>query len=267
MSEILLERRDGGAFVTFNRPEARNALNPDMLLKMRDFLDAIGEDADVRYLVLQGAGGNFSAGGDLAVYAETLSLPSAERRAFFETRVGGNGTCFLSLEGLTMPVISLVQGAAAGAGLSFLLASDFVLATEDATLVFAQTRVGLPLDLSLTYYLPRVVGAKKARQLAFTGAKLDAAQAKAIGIIDEVHTTDDIGPALTALVRSFAATAPAAAARTKALINSSGSASLAEQMHSEVMAIGECVTEPDFKEGVEAFLAKRRAVFSGRRGN
>ncbi|AUW58964.1 hypothetical protein C1T17_13550 [Sphingobium sp. SCG-1] len=265
MSEILLEKRDGGAFVTFNRPEARNALNPAMLLDMRHFLDAIRDDTDVRYLVLQGEGGHFSAGGDLVVYAETLQLPSAERQAFFEARVGGNGACFLSLEALTIPVISLVRGAAAGAGLSFLLASDYVLAAQDAALIFAQTRVGLPLDLSLTYYLPRVVGAKKARQLAFTGAMLDAEQAKALGIIDEVYAADDIGPSLSALVRSFAATAPLAAARTKALINGSGSVNLAQQLDREVMAIGQCVTEADFREGVEAFLAKRRAVFTGRR--
>ncbi|WP_340267954.1 enoyl-CoA hydratase/isomerase family protein [Sphingobium mellinum] len=265
MSEILLEKRDGGAFVTFNRPEARNALNPEMLLEMRHFLDSIRDDPDVRYLALQGAGGNFSAGGDLAAYAETLSLSDQERSAFFETRVGGNGACFLSLDALTIPVISLVQGAAAGAGLSFLLASDFVLATEDATLVFAQTRVGLPLDLSLTYHLPRVVGAKKARQLAFTGARLDANQARELGIIDEIHAVGELEGALATLVRSFAATAPAAAARTKNLINSSGGFGLADQMHREVLAIGQCVTEPDFREGVEAFLAKRRAVFKGRR--
>lgn len=265
MSEILLEKRDGGAFVTFNRPEARNALNPDMLLAMRHFVDGIRDDPQVRYLVLAGAGGHFSAGGDLAVYAQTLSLPATERRAFFEARVGGNGACFLSLEALTLPVISLVRGAAAGAGLSFLLASDYVLASEDATLVFAQTRVGLPLDLSMTYYLPRVVGVRKARQLAFTGASLNADQAREIGIIDEVHAADALDGALTALVRSFAATAPAAAARTKHLINGSGRFGLAEQMDREVMAIGQCVTEPDFREGVEAFLAKRRAMFTGRR--
>lgn len=263
MNEVLFDRRDGGAFVTFNRPEARNALNPGMMLATRNFLDSIRNDPEVRYLVLQGAEGNFSAGGDLAAYAETLSLSDAERRAFFEARVGGNGACFLSLDALAIPVISLLQGAAAGAGLSFLLASDFVLATEDAMLVFAQTRVGLPFDLGLTHYLPRVVGAKKARQLAFNGARLDADQARALGIIDEIHSDEALEDAFKTLVRSFSATAPAAAGRTKSLINSSASFGLADQMHREVLTIGQCVTEPDFREGVEAFLAKRRAVFKG----
>jgi 2-(1,2-epoxy-1,2-dihydrophenyl)acetyl-CoA isomerase len=265
MREIILEKRDGGAFVTFNRPEVRNALHPGILREMSAFLAAIEDDREVRYLVLQGAGGNFSAGGDVAAYSEALALSADERRDFFETRVRGNADSFLLLDQLSIPVISLVRGAAAGAGLSFLLASDFVLAAEDATLLFAQPRVGLPFDLSMTYYLPRTVGAKVARQLAFTGARLDVDRAMQLGIVDAIHPSDELEAALTALVKSFAATAPGATGHTKRLINTSEGIALADQMEREVKAIGECVVYPDFAEGVLAFMEKRRAAFTGLR--
>lgn len=263
MADILFERRDGGAFVTFNRPEVRNALTPEMLHATADFIAGIEGDSAVRYLVFQGAGEHFAAGGDVAAYGRQLAEPAARRRLHFERRVRGNAESFVRLEALLIPVISLVRGAAAGAGLSFILASDFVLAAEDATLIFAQPRVGLPVDLSATYFLPRIVGAKKARQLAFRGARLSAGEARAIGIVDEIHPGSGLDSALAALTKGFAAIAPRAAGRSKALINASGHHDIVEQMELEVRAIGLCVAEPDFAEGVTAFLEKRKARFTG----
>lgn len=130
-------------------------------------------------------------------------------------------------------------------------------------LIFAQPRVGLPLDLSATYFLPRIVGAKRARQMAFTGGRLDAAEAKAVGIIDQIHPADELESALAALVKQFTAVAPRAAGRSKQLINASQFRGIVEQMEMEVRAIGTCVNEPDFAEGVTAFLEKRKARFIG----
>jgi 2-(1,2-epoxy-1,2-dihydrophenyl)acetyl-CoA isomerase len=161
-------------------------------------------------------------------------------------------------------VISLVKGAAAGAGISFMLASDFVFAAEDTTLVFAQTRLGLPFDLGISYFLPRVVGAKKARQLAFKGARLNAEEARALGIVDEIHPAGSLHDALAGLIREFAAVAPRATARSKTLVNLSDRNSLLEQMELEVQGVAASVCEPDFAEGVAAFLEKRKAAFTGK---
>lgn len=263
MSDILFEKRDGGAYVTFNRPEVRNALMPEMLRAAADFVADIADDPAVRYLVFQGAGPHFAAGGDLASYAKTLDQGAMERRLYFERRVRGNAELFVRLEMLPIPVISLVRGAAAGAGVSFILASDFVIAAEDAMLIFAQPRVGLPLDLSATYFLPRAIGEKKARQIAFTGANLKAVEAQALGIIDEIHPLDGLDAALAARIKTFSPVAPRAAGRSKQLINMSQYRSIGEQMEQEVAAIGACVIEPDFAEGVTAFLEKRKAAFTG----
>lgn len=266
MSEpILLEKRDGGAFATFNRPEVRNALNPEVIGKLADFLLEIRDDPDVRYLVIQGQGEHFSAGGDVASYGEKLKELGSDGIAnYMRRRVRGNAECLYSLEELEIPVIAVVRGAAAGAGVSFILACDFVLAAEDAMLIFAQPKIGLPLDLATSYFLPRVVGVKAARQVALAGATMKAPRAKELGIFDELHPAEALPDALAALIKQFSAVAPRAGGRSKRLINDSLDRNIATQMEEEVRMIGECVAEPDFAEGVAAFLEKRKAQFKGR---
>ncbi len=262
--QILFEKRDGGAFATFNRPEVRNALNPEIIGAIAEFLHDIRDDPAVRYLVFQGNGEHFSAGGDLASYAEKFPLGRRGLQSYMRRRVRSNAEAFFLLESLPMPVISVVRGAAAGGGLSFVLGSDFVLAADNCMMIFAQPKVGLPLDIAATYFLPRVVGIKQARKLAMTGATITAQEAHALGIVDEVHPADGLDAALAALVKRFSAVAPRAAGRTKLLLNQSFDNSITQQFEAEVLAIGACVGEPDFAEGVTAFLEKRKAQFSGK---
>lgn len=264
MTEEIVFSRDGdGAVVTLNRPEMRNAMNPAMIAALADFLRDLRADQSVRYLVIQGAGDHFSAGGDVVAYSKMLDQPPAQLSTAFERRVRGNAEAFLALERLPIPVVSLVRGAAAGAGLSLVLASDFVLASEDAMLVFAQPRVGLPLDMGMTYLLPRIVGSKRARQLALTGARLDGAKALALGIVDQVHPGAELDEALATLTKQFRGVAPRATGRSKTLILDSEKRSMIEQLDAEVVAIGQCCVERDFAEGVMAFVEKRPARFGG----
>jgi 2-(1,2-epoxy-1,2-dihydrophenyl)acetyl-CoA isomerase len=262
-ADVLFDKTDGRARVIFNRPDVRNALNPEILLAISTFIDDVARDRSIRYLTFEGAGDHFSAGGDLAAYAQTLDQPGDERRRTFERRIRGNFETLLRVQALEKPVVSLLHGAAAGAGISFLLASDFVLAKDDAFLLFAQPRVGLPLDLGVSYFLPRLIGSKAARKLALTGGRLDARQCLALGIVDEIHSAGCLEAALSALAEQFAGVAPRAAGRTKALLLASETRGLAEQMEAEVQAVGVSVEEPDFAEGVRAFLEKRRALFVG----
>jgi 2-(1,2-epoxy-1,2-dihydrophenyl)acetyl-CoA isomerase len=260
-TDIVCERQADGAIVTLNRPDVRNALTPAMIATFADFLREIRADPEVRYLLIQGAGDHFSAGGDVGAYAQMLDQPAGQLSAAFERRVRGNVEAFLELASLPIPVISLVRGAAAGAGLSLILASDFVLASEDALMVFAQPRLGLPLDLAMTYLLPRVVGLKAARKLALTGARIGAEASRQLGIIDSVHPKAELASALATLLKSLREVAPKAAGRSKTLLIESETRSLLEQMEAEIRAIGQCCVEPDFAEGVTAFIDKRRPRF------
>jgi 2-(1,2-epoxy-1,2-dihydrophenyl)acetyl-CoA isomerase len=260
---LLLEIRDGGARVTFNRPEVRNALTPDMLHELGDFLTEVQADPGVRYLLLGGTGEHFSAGGDIAIYRDTLRMTPMQRRIAFERRVLGNTDVISRLDALSIPIISLIKGAVAGAGLSFVLLSDFVYGSEDSFLLFAQPKIGLPLDLGLTHFLPRVVGIKAATRLAMTGARLSATEAQTLGIVDLIAPAGELEARAITLIEKMATVAPRGAGRSKRLLRESGYRSLTEQMSAEVKAIGDCVTEPDFSEGVMAFLEKRAPKFRG----
>jgi 2-(1,2-epoxy-1,2-dihydrophenyl)acetyl-CoA isomerase len=260
---LLLDKQGGGARVTFNRPEVRNALTPEMLHTLGDFLTEVQSDPGVRYLLLCGAGGHFSAGGDIAIYRDTLQMMPMERRIAFERRVRANTDVISRFDALSIPIISLIKGAVAGAGLSFVLLSDFVFASENCFLIFAQPKLGLPLDLGLTHFLPRVVGVKAAKRLAMTGARLSATEAHSLGIVDQIAPEAELEARAAALLQEMKAVAPRASGRSKRLLQEGEYRSLTEQMTAEVKAIGDCVSEPDFAEGVLAFLEKRAPEFKG----
>ena len=256
--DIVFDRVGRGYSVTFNRPEVRNALTPAMLAEFGEFIGVIERDETAGYLLIKGAGDHFSAGGDITAYAEMLRLEPEERRRAFEDRVRANIGTICRLYALRVPVICLVRGATAGAALSMLLAADFVLAANDALIVFAQPRIALPLDFGLTYLLPRVVGTKVARQLAFTAPQITAAEGEGLGILDEVHPPAALDGAVDALLKRLEVAAPRAAQRTKSLLLASETRALEAQMEAEIKVIGQCVTEPEFDERIAAFVAKRR---------
>jgi 2-(1,2-epoxy-1,2-dihydrophenyl)acetyl-CoA isomerase len=259
--DILLERRDGGAHVTFNRPAVRNAITRDMLAALDEFLIAIRGDPDVRYVLFQGAGDHFAAGGDVASFAETLAQSPEERRQAFEARVRKSSASVLSLSRLDVPVIAAVRGAVAGAGLVFTLAADFCIAADDALFVFAHARVGLPLDMGTSFYLPRVVGRRQARMLTLTSARVDAVRALAIGLAGKVVPGDALDGEVAATLAALARGPRAAFRLSRALLDAGDDGDLEAQIEREALAVGAAVAHPDFAEGVRAFLEQRTPDF------
>ncbi|WP_321910634.1 MULTISPECIES: enoyl-CoA hydratase/isomerase family protein [unclassified Paraburkholderia] len=208
---------DGVAVFTHQRPEARNALSAELLEDYSDMLDAVEGDSGVRVLVLTGSGGSFCAGGDLkSLKAARAQPPDAIRR-----RVMNAHGWLQRLRNLEMPVIAAVDGAAIGAGFSIALAADFILASSRALFSLSFARVGLVPDLGAAYILPRLVGLAVAKELVLTARRVDANEAKQLGIVHAIHSPEALAEEAHAFARRFVAGPREAMGFSKRLLNMS----------------------------------------------
>jgi 2-(1,2-epoxy-1,2-dihydrophenyl)acetyl-CoA isomerase len=263
MSEDLLTAIDGAvARITFNRPAARNAVNPGMITAMHRFLQAIEHDRRVRCIVLAGAGDHFMAGGDVLGFKEALERSSEQRRAEFEGRVQSAAPVFTQLARMPQPIVARVQGAAAGAAVGFVAGADIVICSENSIFIVAHVNIGASPDGSTSYYLPRSVGVRKATELAMLGEKLTASDALALGLVNRVVPDAELDTATAAVVDRIVAAPATSLRRAKFLMRQSLDNTLERQLQLEAESFGECAATEDFVEGVSAFAQKRKAVFN-----
>ena len=185
-SDLIVSVENRVGYLTLNRPEVRNALSEDIVTGMRDQLVAWERDAAVRAVVLRGAGEHFQSGGDVKRMATVAGLPPAERRAMFEQRIHNLHPVMYLMRRLRKPIIASVQGAAAGAGMSLMMACDLVIAAEGAFFTLAYIHIGTSPDGGSTYFLPRTVGMKKAMEIALLGERFDARTAQQWGLVNFV---------------------------------------------------------------------------------
>jgi 2-(1,2-epoxy-1,2-dihydrophenyl)acetyl-CoA isomerase len=266
MSESeLLTKIDGAvAWLTFNRPDVRNALTANMLAQMAIFLQTIEEDPKVRCLVMSGAGEHFMAGGDVAAFQSALGLPANTRAADFKGRAERSLPVFEELARFSKPIIAKVRGACAGASISWVTAADFVLISDTALFAFAHIHLGLSPDGGLSYYLPRAVGDRKARELILLGEQVTAQEAVAIGLANRLVPDDDLDAETEKLACRFAEGPALAIASSKQLLRLSLANSREEQMRLEIEAFAACAENEDLAEGVRAFMQKRKPTFRSR---
>lgn len=260
--ELLTEIDGPIARITFNRPQARNALTASMLVQMADFLVTAEADARVRCIVLTGAGEHFMAGGDVSGFARALDLDPPARQAEFANRARRAIPVFEAIERLSKPVIAKVRGAVAGASISWVAAADFVLLSETALFVFAHIRLGQSPDGGLTHYLPRAVGIRKAKELVLLGGRLNAAEAVASGLANRVVPDAELDGEVELLAAHLAAAPGVALARSKRLLDTLHANDLMTQMELEAECFGVCAATDDFAEGVRAFIEKRTPCFA-----
>ncbi len=247
--------------LTLNRSESLNAVNPDMVAGLLAASARAADDAEVRAVVVRGAGKSFMAGGDLRWFREQLALPPAHAQSGFAELIAGVHAAIANFKRMDKPVIAAVHGAVAGFGLSLMLAADLALAADDAYFTLAYSNIALSPDGGATWSLPRHVGLKRAMEIALLGDRFDARQALELGLINRVVPKEVLDQEATALASRLAAGAAGALARTKALLNQSFENSLEDQLLCEQRRFVECASEADFAEGVAAFLAKRKPVF------
>ena len=249
--------------ITLNRPKALNALDRELSLGLREAVFAAEHDRAVRCVVIRG-GEHFMAGGDLKWFAQQIEGRSAtQKRILFEQFVHEVHAMILSLKRMPKPVVASVNGAAAGFGLSLVMACDLALASDTAYFTLAYSLIGVSPDGSSTYSLPRIVGAKRAMEIALLGDRFDAAAAERMGLVNRVVPAAQLEAETAKLAARLAAGPTAAYGRTKALLNSSFGNSLEAQLQREAESFAQCTSEPDFAEGLRAFLDKRKPQFKG----
>jgi 2-(1,2-epoxy-1,2-dihydrophenyl)acetyl-CoA isomerase len=252
---------NGIARIIINRPESRNALTGEVLQEMLAFVLTIEHDRDIRVLLISGAGEHFAAGGDVKSFASVLEMDPESLRRDFERRSADAAPLWLALSRMPQPVVCAVRGFAAGVALSFIAGADYTLASDTAKFLLAHVGIGLVADGATTYHLPRVIGIRKAKELAFFGDKIDAAQALEIGLINRIVPDAELEAETEILLQRFRQAPAASIAGAKRLLNASLGNDMAAQLAMETQAVGDCGASPDIKEGVRAFTEKRRPVF------
>jgi len=260
MSELVrLSVDEGVATLSFNRPQVFNAMDADMMIQFRAAAELVQKDAAVRAVVLRGEGKAFLAGGDVALFHQRIKeLPDVIVRWGREMHFA-----ILALRRANKPVLASVQGACAGAGFSILCAADLAVAADNAYFSLAYTRIGASPDGGSSHFLPRLVGYKKAMELTLLSSTLDAAAAKALGLVNWVVPADQLAQETQRIARELAKGPTVAYGEAKRLMNQSFDRSVETQMEEELAAFARCATTQDLAEGVAAFVEKRKPQFKG----
>lgn len=263
--KILVDISDNIAWITFNRPEARNALDLEMREAFVGILADLEQDESVRCLVLRGAGKSFLAGGDVkTMYEATQSMTAEERYTQRLHSMHVTDYRIQALRRMPKPVLASVHGACAGGGLSLVGACDLAIAAEGTKFTFAFSKIGISPDGGSSFFLPRMMGMKKAFELAFLSDLFEADTAREIGLVNWVVPQDKLAVETEKIAKRLASSATKALGNTKALLNASLNNTIEQQMALETRSLAECMMSEDHVEGVTAFVEKRKAVFKGR---
>jgi 2-(1,2-epoxy-1,2-dihydrophenyl)acetyl-CoA isomerase len=262
MDEVLLEKvEDGILTLTMNRPDRLNALSWEMCDRLIRALQRAAADRAVGAVVLTGAGRAFCAGGDVKAMAEAQGESSYEERVADLRRRMESARL---LHEMPKPTIASVRGPAAGAGLSLALACDFRIAGEDARFTTAFAKVGLSGDFGGTYFLTKILGTAKARELYLLSPMLGAKEALALDLVMKVVPDAGLEDETRALARQLASGARIALGYMKQNLTYAETATLAQVMDAEAMRHTRCTGTEDHREAANAFVEKRAAAFKGR---
>lgn len=253
---VLCAVEDGVAIVTLNNPRTRNALSRDMLLQLGDRLEALRIDAGCRAVLLQGAGGTFCSGGDVSGMQERRTLPIGRERMVIAHR------CVQLIRQMGKPVVSAVEGNAAGAGFSLALVADYVVAARDAKFVSGFAKVGLIPDMGLMHSLMTRAGLGQAKRLLMSSRPVGGEEAHRLGIVDQLAEPGEALAEARAVALEMAAHAPIPVALIKAAY-ARGMARLEDALDFEMDNQAALYLTADHREAVAAFIDKRRPRFGG----
>lgn len=249
---------DGVATITFNRPDVYNALNDEITYELQSALKAVAKDENVRVVVLTGEGKAFCSGQDLK------AASGDQKRSFLQSLHKRYNPIISAMRSLPKPIVCRLNGVAAGAGCSLALACDVIVASEEATLIEVFINIGLVPDSGSSYFLPRMVGMAKAFEMCSMGTRVKAAEAASIGLINKAVPADQLDAAVKFYTDYYAKAPTKSIGLIKKMLAKSATSTLDEMLEYEAYCQEIAGTSNDYKEGVTAFLEKRKPAFSGK---
>lgn len=261
MADTLFDIKDGIAIVTLNRPEKLNSLTMVQLEELSQKANEFEQDDAVRAIIITATGKGFSTGADLSGGG---GRPDMTTGMGMKLSAHAYGRMCFALANCEKPIIAAVNGVAAGAGFNLALSCDIIIATKNARFIQIFVRRGLVPDLGGTYFLPRLVGLAKAKELMFTGDPISAEEALTLGIINRIVEDADLMTEAIALANKIAQGATRSIGMIKRLLNRSFNSDLATQLDFEAAYQGLAATTDDFNEGVCSFMEKRAPRFCGK---
>ena len=252
---------DGVVTITFDRPEARNAIPTEAVLPLADLFARIAADQAVRVVLVKAVGENFGGGGDVAGMKASLDLDPAARAESYYRRLDNASAMVRNWCAIPQPIVTAARGSVAGAAMMYTLGADVAIGDASTYFLCAHTLIGLTPDSGLSWLLTRSIGAKRATDMFLTGRKVAAEEALAIGLLSRVMAADQLDAEAEKVARALAR-GPAQVLRdAKQMIAAASAAALDAQLDLERDKVAEHVARPDFAEGVSAFMEKRRAAF------
>ena len=258
MKSIITNINNGVATLTFNRPEVFNSFNREMALLLQKQLDAFGENPEIRAIVITGTGKAFCAGQDLK------EVTTPELHPGFKKILEEHYNPIIErIRAINKPIIAAVNGVAAGAGANIALACDIVVASEKASFIQAFSKIGLVPDSGGSFYLPRLIGFQRASALMLLGDKVAAQQARELGMVYKVFESETFQQQALDLALEMAQMPTKALGLTKQLLNASFNNTLDQQLTLESTLQIQAANSNDYKEGVTAFVEKRKPNFKG----
>ena len=253
---------DGVALIALNRPEVRNAISDALRAEFVAALERVASDEGVRAVVLTGNGKSFCAGGDISGMKERLKAPAGEVAFNGWRRQGQTHKSVALLHGLPKPVIAAVNGAALAGGCGIATLCDFTLAIPEAKFGYTEVKIGF-LPAIVSVFLTRQIGEKRTRDLLLTGRIIEAAEAKEMGLVNEIVPPEKLMDRAKELADILIAASPSSLTRAKRLLTSAAAASVDADLERAVLENARIRCTPDFQEGLASFLEKRKPVWRG----
>lgn len=251
---LISKVNEGIMHLTLNRPESLNAFSPDMMTGLKNAIHQAKEDESIRVVVLSGAGRSFSAGGDVKTMGTSGAVETYDH-------IGRLNELIVAMRDLEKPIIAAVHGFAAGAGFNLALACDMILASEGSKFIMSFSRVGLISDGGGSYFLPRLVGPYRAKELLFRAEPITVEEAHSLGIVNHVYPLNEFEGKIRAFADNIAKGPSKTYGFIKKITNQSLTSSLDEILEQERIIQATLVSTEDHKEGIQAFKEKREPEF------